>query len=52
MPDDKTTAYNNGWEAYWKGAERIANPYDETTELYDEWMAGWMTAQAVNNNGL
>ena len=39
--------WNEGYEAYLDGSERVHCPYDEGTENYNDWMAGFECAEAL-----
>ena len=38
-------AYDEGYDAYWEGADVSTNPYSECSEEYVSWDLGWRTAQ-------
>ena len=37
--------WNEGYEAFLDGAERVHCPYDEGTEQHNDWMAGYDCAE-------
>mgnify|MGYP001549497756 CR=1 FL=1 len=41
MTFDSKDWYNEGYDAWWSGAEC---PYDQGTEPYDQWHKGWCDA--------
>jgi len=49
--NEKNTAYQNGWDAYWKGTDFDSNPYHDE-ELREKWSVGWLTAQDADKHGL
>lgn len=44
MDDLSSTAYSEGWEAYWNNLDLEHNPYPESSWEYTEWNNGWNEA--------
>jgi ribosome modulation factor len=38
-------AYEEGYDAYWNGADISDNPFDEETEERQLWYEGWRAAR-------
>lgn len=40
-----SNAYDEGYDAYWDGADVVDNPYDEDAEERPVWEDGWRAAR-------
>lgn len=51
--ENKSKAYESGYQSYFDGNEKSANPFcDETqSEWFADWEAGWLRADSDSDDG-